>query len=140
MHLLPYLERLIFRKTSVGIFNRWLRHLLAGGFGTLLYYAGVVFGVEILDLHPVTSAIIAFAFMELYFYFIQRLWVYRPLRAHSYCVPRYILVTIVALLLNTTLMYIAVETLSLNYIWGLAFTTLIIAPTNFLLNYFWAFK
>ena len=134
------LSNLLFKKKSVGIINRWIRHLIAGGLGTLIYFVGVAFFVEILSLHPVHSSIVSFLLMEAYIYVIQRIWVYQSSQSHGYCFPRYVVVTIIALLLNAGLMYAAVEMMSWHYIWGLVITTLIVPPTNFLLNYYWAFK
>jgi putative flippase GtrA len=123
-----------------GILVRWIRHLLAGGFGTLLYIGMVAFLVEVTGLHPVTSVIVAFIVMELYTYTIFRAWVYSPKNGHTHTVPRFLVVTAVALALNTGLMYLVVETLGYWYGWGLLVTALFVPATNFLLNYYWAFK
>lgn len=125
---------------SPGMLNRWIRHLVAGGAGTLLYMLLVAMFVELAGLHPVTSVMIAFIIMEIYTYLINRAWVYAPKEGHAYAIPRFLTVTVVALSLNTGIMYLIVESLDLWYVWGLLATTLIVPPTNFLMNYFWAFK
>ena len=123
-----------------GILVRWIRHLVAGGFGTLFYMALVALLVEVTGLHPVTSVVVAFIALEIYTYGIFRAWVYSPKTGHSHTIPRFLVVTAVALTLNTGLMYLVVETLGYWYVWGLLVTALFVPATNFLLNYYWAFK
>jgi putative flippase GtrA len=134
------MKRLLAGGPSPGIVNRWFRHLIAGGAGTLLYVGLVTVFVEIAGLHPVPSVVIAFLLMEIYAYVIFRVWVYAPKHGHAYALPRFLTVTVIALSLNTGIMYAIVEMLELWYFWGLIATTLVVPPTNFLLNYFWAFK
>jgi putative flippase GtrA len=122
------------------MFHRWIRHLVAGGAGTLLYMLLVALFVEVAGLHPVASVVIAFIIMEIYTYLINRAWVYAPREGHAYAIPRFLAVTVVALSLNTGIMYLIVESLDLWYVWGLVATALVVPPTNFLLNYLWAFK
>jgi len=135
-----YLSNLFFEKTSVGMRGRYCRHLIAGGFGTLLYMAGVTFFVEVVNVHPVVGATFSLVYLELYTYVIDRGWVYRSTLNHRTSIPRFLVVSIVALLLNAGVMYIAVEIMKWSYIWGLVATVLIVPPTNFLLNFYWAFK
>lgn len=130
----------LIRNSDVGIFNRAIRHFMAGGMGTLFYMVLVAILVELVHLHPVPSASLAFLLIVLYTYIINRKWVYDPTREHAYAIPRFIALEFIALFLNTAIMYVAVETMGLSYIWGLIATTIIIPPTNFLLSYYWAFK
>ena len=46
----------------------------------------------------------------------------------------------IALVLNTAIMYVSVDVIGLWYIWGQISAAFILPPTNFMLNYFWAFK
>ena len=120
--------------------NRLMRHLAAGGAGTVLYILLVALFVEVAGLHPVASVVVAFFIIVIYTYLINRAWVYAPKEGHAYAIPRFLTVTAVGLFLNTGIMYLIVESLELWYVWGLVATTLVVPPTNFLLNYFWAFK
>lgn len=122
------------------ILKRGIRHLLAGGAGTLLYMVLVAAFVELVRLQPVTSVVLAFVVFEVYTYAVNRAWVYVPKQGHDYAVPRFLIVTAVSLGLNTGIMYVIVELLGMWYFWGLVATALVVPPTNFLLNYFWAFK
>lgn len=126
--------------SAPGMLNRWLRHLVAGGLGTLIYMGLVAMLVEFAAFHPVTSVVIAFIVMEFYTYVVNRAWVYAPKEGHRYAVPRFLTVTVVALSLNTGIMYAVVEVVGYSYFWGLVATALVVPLTNFLLNYFWAFR
>jgi putative flippase GtrA len=122
------------------ISHRMVRHLVAGGIGTLLYMGVVFLLVEAAGLRPVYAVVISFLFFELFIYVINRAWVYHTVEGHAHAVPRFILITALTLILNTGLMYIAVDVFNLSYLVGLAATVVIIPPTNFLLNYYWAFR
>lgn len=139
MNVLSSFLKLLLQKEA-GIVNRAARHLIAGGIGTLLYMLFTVIFVEILSFHPVLGACIAFLGLEIYTYAVSRVWVYDPSENHTYAIPRFLTVTFIALFLNTSIMYIVVEPLQLWYVWGLLATTFVVPPTNFLLNYYWAFK
>jgi putative flippase GtrA len=127
-------------RNEPGILVRWIRHLVAGGFGTLLYMALVALLVEVTGLHPVTSVVVAFIALEIYTYGIFRAWVYSPTNGHTQTIPRFLFVAALALGLNAGLMYLIVEALGYWYGWGLLITALVVPATNFLLNYYWAFK
>jgi putative flippase GtrA len=119
---------------------RWFRHLAAGGVGTLLYLAAVAAGVELLGYHPVASVVVAFTLLVIFSYTVNRTWVYAPKRGHGYAIPRFLVGVAIGFLLNTGIMYGMVEVLDLWYIWGLVGAAVIVPPTNFLINYLWAFR
>lgn len=123
---------------SVG--HRLVRHLLAGGIGTLLYMSGVFLLVELGGLRPVYGVVVSFLFFELYIYIANRTWVYQTSENHAHSVPRFIALTVLTLVLNAGLMYLFVDVFGQPYLWGLAATVLVIPPTNFVLNYYWAFR
>ncbi len=134
------MQSLLYKIAPAGMFNRLIRHLLVGGMGTLLYTILVAFFVEITHFHPVVCVVLAFILLMIYTYSLNRVWVYNASKGHGYAVPRFLTVTIIALLLNAGIMYIVVEVLHWWYFWGLVVAAGIVPPTNFLLNYYWAFK
>ena len=140
MRLFSTITDILSTRNDVSIFYRVIRHLIAGGMGTLFYMVLVAVFVEFIHLHPVPSASLSFLLVVMYTYIINRMWVYDPKRDHRYAIPRFIILEIIALSLNTGVMFVTVETLGLWYIWGLVASTLIIPPTNFILSFFWAFK
>jgi len=138
--VLASVKSLVFQRTALGIGSRAVRHLVAGGIGTILYLASVSFLVEVFGLNPVLSVIIAILIFEIYTYLSYWIWVYQPNREHNYVIPRFLFITFLALFLNTAIMHLTVNIMALWYVWGLVATTLIVPPTNFLLNFYWAFK
>ena len=138
-------NRAIVRSTGrleemVEIINRFIRHLMVGGIGMLFYMVNLTILVEIFKQNAVLSSIVAFIFLTLYTYLMSRFWVYQVTQGHGYSFPRFIVVTLIAFLLNTGVMYFSVEIFKWWYIWGQVGAALIVPPTNFLLNYYWAFK
>jgi len=140
MDILEVMANLAFRKSDVGMLSRAFRHAIAGGIGTIVYMANVAILVELVGVNAVVSSAFAFVTLEVYTYAINRLWVYESQRQHGYAIPRFLIVTCAGLFLNTGIMYMVVELFGLWYVWGLVATTLIVPPTNFLLNFYWAFK
>ena len=134
------IDRPIFRAKIKELINRFARHLLVGGMGTIIYMVALTGLVEIFHQKPVPSSVIAFMFGIIYTYVLNRVWVYNASKGHDYSVPRFFIVEMFALVLNTAIMYISVDVFGLWYIWGQVGAACIMPPTNFLLNYFWAFK
>jgi putative flippase GtrA len=131
---------LLFQNARIGVTGRALRHLIAGGIATLLYMGLVALQVELLKLHPVLATCIAFLLMEIFLYLINRRWVYESTGGHGAAIARYLVVIAVALGLNSGIMALTVDVLGLWYVWGLVGSTLIVPLTNFLLNFYWAFR
>ncbi len=140
MDFLNVITGALFRKTGVGMANRALRHLIIGGLGTVFYIVLVATFVELFHIHPVLSAILAVLAVILFTYVFNRNWVYHTTQGHHHAVPRFLAVVCVSLLLNAGIMYITVEIMQAWYAWALVAATLIVPPTNFLLNFYWAFK
>jgi len=130
----------IFVGRSAGIVHRGIRHLIAGGIGTLIYLVLTFLFVELFNIHPVFAVIYSFIISVVYSYVVNKSWVYDSKMKHYYIIPRFISVILISLLLNTGIMYIAVEIFQSWYVYGLAITVFVVPPTNFLLNYYWAFK
>lgn len=125
---------------SAGMIKRLFRHLLAGSVGTLLYIASTALFVEYLYFHPVVAVICSFSILMVLTYIINRTWVYSPSRGHEHSIPRFLTVVCISLGLNSGIMFLVFEVFDLWYFYGLIITVFIVPPTNFLLNYYWAFK
>jgi putative flippase GtrA len=134
-----YLKRILVDSTA-GMMSRYLRHLIAGGIGTLLYITLVAICVEIVSIHPVNATIIATVLNACYTYTIQRKWVYNSNTSHLRSIPKFIIVAVIAILLNAIIMYLVVETFNWWYGFGIIFAAAVVPPTNFLLNYYWTYK
>ena len=119
---------------------RGMRHLIANGSGAALYLGIVAALVELLEFGPVRAVVFSVLVFEIYTYLVNRLWVHAATTAHQQAIPRFVMATLFALGLNTGIMWGTVDLLHFEYYWGLANATLVIPPTNFLLNCFWVFR
>ncbi len=138
--MLHFLNVTFLRKELVGIKGRFLRHLIAGGTGTLLYMISVAVMVDWMMVDPVVAVVLVVIFLEIYTYVVNRCWVYSTTLDHYASIPRFLMTAVIALLINSGAMYFVVDIMQWWYIWGLIGTILILPPTNFLMNYYWAFK
>ena len=140
LHPSRVLHNVFVTRGDVSPTYRAIRHLVAGGLGTLIYLAGVTAQVELFAIHPVIAVVIATLLLDVYTYAISRVWVYKATRDHGYAVPRFIAILVIALALNSGIMFVTVDILDLWYVWALVAATIIVPATNFLLSYLWAFR
>lgn len=119
---------------------RFMRYIIVGGVGTILYMGIVISLVEYLKINPTLGVMCSMVILLVYTYTMNRSWVYDAVTAHKKSIPRFILAGAVGLLLNSSIMYIAVDVIGCWYIWGLFSTVIIVPPTNFIINYYWTFK
>ncbi len=132
-------RRLLLRENaSPGV--RVLRYAIAGSVSTVLYFVLVVVLVELAGLDPVVSAVAVFVLLSILVYVVNRSWVFESTRSHRSAFPRFVLVSVVGILLNATIMHATVHILHWWYVVGLGIATLVVPPTNFLLNRYWAFR
>lgn len=130
----------VFTDSSAGMVHRGIRHLIAGGIGTLIYMMFTFLFVELIDVYPVYAVIYAFMISVVYSYVVNKVWVYNSESAFNQIFPRFITVILLSLALNAGIMYLVIELFKGSYIIGLLLTVFVVPPTNFLLNYYWAFK
>ena len=126
--------------SGVPVALRGIRHLVAGGTGTLLYIGLVAILIELVGLHPVTAILLSFPCLLVYTYLVNRTWVFQSKGAHWQLIPKFIVVTLVSLFLNVGIMHLVVDVAHFWYGWGLFLATLIVPITNFILGYVWAFR
>jgi len=120
--------------------KRLIRYGIVGGVGMVVYLVMLGFLVEILGQDPVLSSVVAFVVLTIFLYIFNRFWVFEANRGHGYSVPRFLVISGAALLLNTGVMHVTVNVLGWTYLLGQLAATGIVPPTNFLLMYYWSFK
>lgn len=118
--------------------SRLVRYGAVGLLGTALYFLTVLFLVEKMGADPVVAASVATVLVIVVNYVLNRSWVFESNRDHRTAFPRFLLIAVVSLLLNTGVMYVTVHVLSWWYVAGLVIATLVVPPTNFALNH-WCF-
>jgi len=140
MSLAARIRRFIVPSVDSPMHVRGIRHLIANGSGTLLYIGVVAALVESSIFGPVAAVVTSVIVFEIYTYLVNRLWVHAATSAHGRAVPRFIVASLVALGLNTGIMWLTVDVFFLPYYWALVIATFVVPPTNFLLNYLWVFR
>jgi putative flippase GtrA len=120
--------------------TRVLRYVLSGAFSTAVYYAGVLVLVELLHLDPVASAALATALVTATAYLVNRRWVFASDRAHGSALPRFVAASLLSMAINAGLMHLVVHVIGGPYVAGVVLATLVVPPTNFLVNYWWCFR
>jgi len=120
--------------------QRAVRHLIVGGTGTAGYFIFVALLVDGIGFAPVPSVVIAYSLLALYTYLVSRRWVFNATRDHVPTIVRFVVLLSIGFFLNTSIMYVATETLAQSYLWGLVGSAAIVPATNFTISYFWVFK
>src|SRR5689334_25441778 len=117
------------------LFQRVVRYGLAGLFATAVYFAAVTALVELAHIAAVPAAAGATLNVMVTSYLVNRAWVFDASRPHSSSFPRFVAATGLSIVLNTGLMQLAVRLLHWPYVAGVALTTAIVPPVNFVVNY-----
>ena len=120
--------------------RRAFRYGIAGVAATVLYLAVVAALVELGWLGPVVAAAVATAAVIIFSYTVNRAWIFHTDRPHTSAFTRFVLASVLSMALNTGLMHLAVHILGWRYWMGLGLATVVVPPTNFLVNHFWSFR
>lgn len=95
--------------------------------------------VEVGRVAPVVASIPAFLAALLLSYFANHYWTFGARGAHATHMPRYIVVSVLGLCLNTAITYGVVDVLGWWYGVALAAVVLIVPAVTFLLNRNWTY-
>lgn len=118
------------------------KYAVVGGIGTLLHFGLLIAFVEWLGWPPVVSSVIGFLIVLAVSYALNKSWTFRqrdePVRFGQ--VLKYTAVSVLGLLLNAAVMYIAVDLLHWHYVAGQCAVVAIVPVSNFILNRWWTFR
>ena len=116
------------------------RYVVVGVIGTAIHFGILIALVELLGVEPVTASTIGFIVTLVVSYVLNHRWTFQTDRGHLSAMPRYILVSISGLLLNSGIMFVTVHILGLWYVLGQSLVVVVVPLTNFLFNYHWSFR
>lgn len=116
------------------------RYAVVGVLNTAAHFIMTALLVELGVLAPVPASAAGFSIAVLISFFLNRHWTFGTADKPMERLLKFAAVSLFGLFLNTLIMYLAVESLSLHYLWGLLLVVLVVPPSNFLLNLFWSFK
>lgn len=119
--------------------STFLRFLWVGGSATALQYLFLVTLVVRVGLPPVVASSLAYAISAVYNYILSRVFTFRSHRAHASALPRFILVSTVALGLNAGVVWLSFDQLQLHYLLAQFLATLVTLGWNYTASRNWAF-
>jgi putative flippase GtrA len=122
-------------------FNKLFFYGLVGLLGTAIHFSTLVLLVEIFGLGPTFSSSIGFILTVIISFFLNKNYTFKvPGESSSTMLFKYILVSWSGFILNSLIMYLTVQVMSVNYMIGQAVVIVVLPITNFLLNNYWTFK
>ncbi len=116
------------------------KYLVVGVLGTLTHLSLLYITVEFLTFSPILGSSLAFIWVVLQSYLLNRNWTFQSDKAHITTLPRYIVVSVAGFLTNLLIMFVMVNVLGLWYMLAQTVTILVIPALNFLLNKYWTFS
>ena len=119
---------------------QFIRFGLVGIIATLCHMGTLIILVEIFKYIPLLASTIGFILAVLVSYILNYRFTFMVSGSHAMFFPRYLIVCITGLTINTSIMYVTVNVLNWWYIIGQISTLAIVPVTNFTLNKFWTFK
>lgn len=117
-----------------------IRYAVVGVIGTAVHFSVLVLLVERFGVEAVTSSTIGFIITVIVSYALNHRWTFRSDRGHGSALPRYIVVSVTGMFLNSGIMYLTVHVFGLWYILGQCLVVVVVPLTNFVLNYKWSFR
>lgn len=130
------------RSAETGLLHgpRLLRYGVAGGMSAATHVGTLTLLVESGSARPVAASSIGFLLSVLVSYTLQKRWVFASPTRHRIAVPRFLTATLTALVLNTAVLWLGTEILSLNYL-VVQLTALVLIPlSNYVINSTWTFR
>lgn len=115
------------------------RFLGVGLLATLVQYAVLVAGVELLDAWPVRASAVGFALGAVLNYLLNRSYTFRSQVTHATGVFRFVVVVAIGLVANVLFMWLLNGYLGLNYLLSQVLTTGIVMFWNFVAHARWTF-
>jgi putative flippase GtrA len=113
---------------------------LVGVLNTLVHALTTVALVELVQLHPVPASVAGFLLAVAVSFVLNTFWTFRQSDNLQQRFVRFIVVSVTAMLLNTLIMYLAVNVFSLHYLLGLLMVLFVVPVYNFTLNLKWSYR
>lgn len=116
------------------------KYIVVGVLSTLTHLTLLYILVEFFQLSPLPASSIAFIWVVLQSYWLNRTWTFRSDRNHLSSLSRYIVVSLVGFFSNLAIMYFMLSVGGLWYMAAQTVTILVIPLINYLLHRYWTFS
>lgn len=136
-----FISKIIIKKTNNG-FIQFVRYGLVSVIALAVDFGGMVLLVELFSMHYLVAATVSFISGLVVNYLLSRAWVFTE-RKYESRVKEFIIFTgigIVGLLLNNSIMWLAVEKIGIYYIFSKIIATILVFFWNFGLRKMLVFK
>jgi putative flippase GtrA len=120
--------------------RRLVRYGIAGGLSAATHLGILTVLVELAGLRPVVASTVGFVASIAVSYGLQRSWVFASRGRHRTLLPRFLVVTAAALLLNTLVLHLGTEVWTVHYALVQVVAIGLIPISNYLLNSLWTFR
>jgi putative flippase GtrA len=120
--------------------GRLIRYAVTGGLSAATHLGVLVALVEGAGWRPVWASTVGFVASIAVSYMLQRAWVFESSTPITRSFPRFIVVALVALGLNTLILAVGTELMSGFYVLVQAIALVAIPVSNYILNSLWTFK
>ena len=116
-------------------------YLIVGGLTTLVNFAVYFFAKDLLHIHYVAANVIAWVFAVIFAFFANRVWVFRSTNRNILKESVFfVLSRLFSLLLETGLLYAAVDTLRFNYSISKVAVAIVVVIVNYITGRMVVFK
>jgi putative flippase GtrA len=120
--------------------RRLPRFLVVGGVATAVQYAILVVLVEVVGVTATVASTVGFVASAALNYRVNYTYTFSSSVPHSIAVPRFLATACIGLILNSTVMFLLAEILSVQYIVSQIVATGIALGWNFFVHQAWSFN
>ena len=122
------------------LIKKFTKYFIVGIMGAFTHLSILILLVEVFKCNYILSSTVGFVLTVIVSYCLNYRWTFNSRGSHARSLPRYTIVSLIGLCLNTCIMLLVVNIFGLWYLIGQAVTVIIIPATNFILNSYWSFK
>lgn len=117
-----------------------IKYGLVGGLGAGIHFAVLIMLVEMWHMNPIVASIVGFIVVLIISYLLNRWWTFET-RQSGYVKQfvKYVIVSCAGMVINTLIMYVTVEWISISYIIGQLISTVVVPIHNYIWNRRWTF-
>ena len=118
---------------------QFFRFALVGLVATATTYAVLVGLVELMHADPVAASVAGYLVGMVVNYLLNYHYTFRSGQRHHVAAPKFVVVLLIGLAINTALMHLGVNRLGLNYMLVQLGAIAVVMTWNYLANRYWSF-
>ena len=126
--------------TMSHVIQRFIGFAGTGAIATGIQYLILIILHELFSLPAVLSSSVGYGIAAIANYLMKYHWVFGSDEHHHVAGPKYAIVSLTGLSLNTLLMYLGIELLDIHYLVAQVISTLLVLIWNFSVNSVWTFR